>query len=108
MTTTTQKNQFKFDRYYGNLLEADTMGHTFYLDKDPESDTICHREFKAKGKTLWILCAAPTFANGKVDFERGGTVEEWDFTELNADQLRELFEIQARLYDAVNQQGWYD
>jgi len=107
MTTTTQKIQIEFDPYYGKLLESATMGHTFYLEKDHEADTISDREFKAKGKTLWFLCAAPTFANGTVDYDNGMPVEEWDLTELEPAQLAELFEIQARLYDAANGHFWY-
>ena len=107
MTTTTQKPQIEFDPYHGKLLEAATMGHTFYLEKDPEADTISEREFKAKGRTLWFLCAAPTFADGTVDYDNGGPVEEWDLTELIPAQLAELFEIQARLYDVANGHFWY-
>ena len=36
MTTTTQKIQIEFDPYHGKLLESATMGHTFYLEKDPK------------------------------------------------------------------------
>tara|TARA_R100001510_G_C7494092_1_gene100614 strand:- start:82 stop:411 length:330 start_codon:yes stop_codon:yes gene_type:complete len=104
--TTIQKTQFTFDRIYGKLLDSEILGYTFYLQKNAEADTIGWREFKAKGKTYLILCAAPTFTNGKVDFENGAPVEDWDFTQLDNEQLTELFEIQARLYDAFNQSGW--
>ena len=105
--TTIQKTQFTFDRIYGKLLDSEILGYTFYLQKNAEADTIGWREFKAKGKTLWFLCAAPTFANGTVDYDNGMPVEEWDLTELEPAQLAELFEIQARLYDAANGHFWY-
>ena len=34
MTTTTQKTQIEFDPTYGKYLESDTMGYTFYFEKD--------------------------------------------------------------------------
>ena len=107
MTTTTQKTQIEFDPTYGKYLESDTMGYTFYFEKDVESDTMSDREFKALGRTTWILFAAPTTPFGGADFDNGMAVEEWDFTELDAEQLKELFEIQARMYDVINGHFWY-
>ena len=107
MTTTTQKTQIEFDQTYGKYLESDTMGYTFYFEKDVESDTMSDREFKALGRTTWVLFAAPTTPFGGADFDNGMAVEEWDFTELDAEQLKELFEIQARMYDVINGHFWY-
>ena len=108
MTTTTQKTQIEFyPNDIGKAIESDTMGYTFYLEKDVESDTMSDREFKALGRTTWFLCAAPTTPFGGYDYDNGGPVEEWDFAELDAEQLKELFEIQARLYDAANGHFWY-
>ena len=105
MTTTTQKTEIQFDPTYGKYLEADTMGYTFYFEKDVDADTL--RQFKALGRTTWVLFAAPTTPFGGADFDNGMAVEEWDFTELDAEQLKELFEIQARLYDVINGHFWY-
>ena len=107
MTTTTQKTQIEFDPTYGKYLESDTMGYTFYFEKDVESDTMSDREFKALGRTTWVLFAAPTTPFGGADFDNGIAVEEWYFTELDAEQLKELFEIQARMYDVINGHFWY-
>ena len=107
MTTTTQKTQIEFDPTYGKYLESDTMGYTFYFEKDVESDTMSDREFKALGRTTWVLFAAPTTPFGGADFDNGMAVEEWDFTELDAEQLKELFEIQARMSDVRNGHFWY-
>ena len=107
MTVTTQKTQIEFHpNTVGYTLDSETMGYTFFFEKDPESDTISNREFKALGRTAWILFAAPTTPFG-ADFDNGMAVEEWDFTELDAEQLKELFEIQARMYDAINGHFWY-
>ena len=107
MTTTTQKTQIEFDPTYGKYLESDTMGYTFYFEKDVESDTMSDREFKALGRTTWVLFAAPTTPFGGADFDNGVAVEDWDFTELDAEQLAELFDIQARMYDVINGHFWY-
>ena len=108
MTTTTQKTQIEFHPdTVGKTLESDTMGYTFYLEKDVDADNLPERQFKALGRTTWFLCAAPTTPFGGFDLEQGGPVEEWDFAELDAEQLKELFEIQARLFDAANGHFWY-
>ena len=106
MTTTTQKTQIEFDPTYGKYLEADTMGYTFYFEKDVDADNLPERQFKALGRTTWVLFAAPTTPFG-ADFDNGMAVEEWNFTELDAEQLKELFEIQARMYDVINGHFWY-
>ena len=107
MTTTTQKTQIEFHpNTVGYILDSETMGYTFYFEKDVESDTISSREFKAKGRTTWVLFAAPMTPFG-ADFDNGVAVEDWDFTELDGEQLKELFEIQARMYDAINGHFWY-
>ena len=107
MTTTTQKTQIEFHpNTVGYTLDSETMGYTFYFEKDVDSDTICSREFKAKGRTPWVLFAAPMTPFG-ADFDNGVAVEDWDFTELDAEQLKELFEIQARMYDVINGHFWY-
>ena len=106
-TTKTFKNEIQFDPTYGKYLESDTMGYTFYFEKDVESDTMSDREFKALGRTTWVLFAAPTSTFGGADFDNGVAVEDWDFTELDAEQLAELFDIQARMYDVINGHFWY-
>ena len=107
MTTTTQKTQIEFHpNTVGKTLESDTMGYTFYLEKDVDADNLPERQFKALGKPTWFLCAAPTTPFG-ADFDNGLAVEEWDFSELDAEQIKELFEIQARLFDAANGHFWY-
>ena len=106
-TTKTFKNEIQFDPTYGKYLESDTMGYTFYFEKDVESDTMSDREFKALGRTTWVLFAAPITPFGGADFDNGVAVEDWDLTELDREQLAELFEIQARLYDAANGHFWY-
>ena len=107
MTTTTQKTQIEFDPTYGKYLESETMGYTFYFEKDVDADNLPDHQFKALGRTTWVLFAAPTTPFGGADFDNGGAVEEWDFTELDAEQLKELFEIQARMYDVINGHFWY-
>ena len=107
MTTITQKTQIEFHpNNRGYTLDSETMGYTFYFEKDVESDTMSSREFKAKGRTTWVLFAAPMTPFGS-DFDNGVAVEDWDFTELDGEQLQELFEIQARMYDAINGHFWY-
>ena len=108
MTTTTQKTQIEFyPLTVGKTLESDTMGYTFYFEKDIDADNLPERQFKALGRTNWVLFAAPTGPCGGADFDNGVAVEDWDFTELDAEQLKELFEIQARMYDAINGHFWY-
>ena len=108
MTTTTQKTQIEFHpNTVGKTLESDTMGYTFYLEKDVDADNLPERQFKALGRTTWFLCAAPTTPFGGFELDNGGPVEDWDLTELNREQLAELFDIQARMYDAINGHHWY-
>ena len=108
MTTTTQKTQIEFHpNDIGKAIESDTMGYTFYLEKDVDADNLPERQFKALGRTTWFLCAAPTTPFGGFDYDNGGPVEEWDLSELDTEQLMELFEIQARLFDGANGHFWY-
>ena len=106
-TTKTFKNEIQFDPFIGKFLKSNTMGCTFYFEKDVESDTMSDREFKALGRTTWVLFAAPTTPFGGADFDNGVAVEACDITELDAEQLKELFEIQARMYDVINGHFWY-
>ena len=106
MTTTTQKNQIEFDPTYGKLLDSETMGYTFYFEKDVDCDVLPADEFKALGRTTWVLFAAPQTPT-EIDFDNGVAVEDWDLTQLDAEQLKELFEIQARMYDAIKGHFWY-
>ena len=108
MVTTNQKPQIEFyPNTVGKVLESETMGYTFYFEKDVDSDNLPERQFKALGRTAWVLFAAPTTPFGGADFDNGVAVEDWDFTQLDAEQLTELFDIQARMYDAINGHFWY-
>ena len=107
-TTKTFKNEIQFDPFIGKFLKSNTMGYTFFFEKDVESDTMSDREFKALGRTTWVLFAAPPATGGYgCDFDNGVAVEDWDLKELNREQLAELFDIQARMYDVINGHHWY-
>ena len=55
MTATTQKTQIEFHPdTVGKTLESDTMGCTFYLEKDVDADNLPERQFKALGRTTWF------------------------------------------------------
>ena len=62
------------------------------------------------GRTFWLneegeFCSAPTYKNGKTDWERWDYVSDWDMEGVDFDRLFDVHRtlIESRMYDQVYQ-----
>ena len=62
------------------------------------------------GRTFWLneegeFCSAPTYKNGKTDWERWDYVSDWDMEGVNFDKLFDIHMtlIESRMYEQVYQ-----
>ena len=62
------------------------------------------------GRTFWLneegeFCSAPTYKNGKTDWERWDYVSDWDMEGVNFDRLFDVHRtlIESIMYEQVYQ-----
>ena len=78
------------DPNYGNTISSKEFGYTFFLIPSYS------KKYK---KIQYSLFAAPTFTDGKVDWERQVSITEWDLNIYRKEALVELGEIWQTLLE---------
>ena len=81
------------DPKYGNTISSKEFGYTFFLI--PSYST----KYK---RTQYSLFSAPTFNDGKVDWDRQVSITEWDMDIYRKEALVELGEIWSTLLEYVD------
>ena len=81
------------DPKYGNTISSKEFGCTFFLI--PSYST----KYK---RTQYSLFSAPTFKDGKVDWDRQVSITEWDMDIYRKEALVELGEIWSTLLEYVD------
>ena len=78
---------------YGNTISSEEFGCTFFLTS----------RYSTKYKrTQYSLFSAPTFQDGKVDWDRQVSITEWDTDSLTTKQKIELGTIWQTLLEKVS------
>ena len=76
------------DPKYGNTISSNEFGYTFFLKSNYST------KYK---RNQYSLFTAPTFQNGKVDWDRQVSITEWDLDIYRKEALIELGEIWSTL-----------
>ena len=80
------------DPKYGNTINSEIFGCTFFLIPS----------YSQKYKmTEYGLYTAPTFTDGKVDWDRQVSITEWDTDNLNNKQHKEIVDCWKTLMNEV-------